>query len=157
MALMTAAIRVQLRRSLTVIRVVAVLVGLVGLIFMHQLVGTPIMDGHHPSPAAGAEMNDAGLQVAGLDPASAVLAGPDTHCPPGDSHCPGLPHGHPGQVCRATMPGHGPVAPAPALLPVPGALPLPVAVLSPQTAANEAADGSGCGPPSLFELSVWRV
>ncbi|GIG95483.1 hypothetical protein Pma05_20560 [Plantactinospora mayteni] len=158
MTLMTAAIRVQLRRSLAVIRVVAVLAGLVGLIFMHQLVGTPIADGHHSSPVAVEETEGSGHQnLAGLDPPSAVLAGSDTHCPPDDPHCPGLPHGHPGQVCQVTAPSHGPAASVPAFLPVPGPLPALVAVSSPQTAANEAAEGSGCGPPSLAGLSIWRI
>lgn len=68
---------------------------------------------------------------------------------------PDAPHGSPGQVCQLTAPAAGPnVAAAPELFSVPGELP-PTAgpPVSPQTAAPEAADGTGCGPPSLTELS----
>ncbi|MFY1670157.1 hypothetical protein ACN27G_09385 [Plantactinospora sp. WMMB334] len=157
MTSMTAVGRVQCRRSLAVIRMVAMLVGLVGLIFMHQLVGAPVADGHHLSPAAVEEMAGSELQATGPEGASALLAGPDPHCPPGDLHCPEAPHGHPGQVCPVTASSQLPAAPAPALLPVPGPVPALAVVLSPRTAAHEAAGGSGCGPPTLSELSLWRV
>ncbi|WP_148086323.1 DUF6153 family protein [Micromonospora sp. HM5-17] len=153
---MTGAARDQLRRSRTVIRVLAIVAGLVGLIFMHQLVGTPATGEHHHSRAA-TSAESAHHLLGELDDPSAVTAGPGTDCPPGDVECPNLPHGHPGQVCQLTPPGYGPVASPPALAPMPVAPPPLVIVLSPQTAAQEAAGGSGCGPPSLTELSIWRV
>lgn len=109
----------------------------VGLVAMHQLTGTPAA---HTRPAP---------------PAHAVLAAPG-HCPHAEGDdCPDPAHSHPGQVCQPHQGSNGPDG-IPALV-VASVAPVEPPLLSARTAASEAGDGSGCGPPGLAELSLLRI
>lgn len=112
-----------------------------GLVAMHQLTGLGDT-GAHRHAAADAH---AGAQAA-----------PEP-CPDAGVHCPDDSHPHPSQVCQPSPPSQHSGA-------TPPALPLavtPVAVAAtavlPRTAADDAAGGSGCGPPVLAQLSVLRI
>jgi hypothetical protein len=111
----------------------------VGVVAMHQLGGAPGRHSHDHGSAPARH---------------AVLAAPD-HCPqPAGADCPRV-HGHPGQVCQPHQGGNGPDG-VPALAPTP-ATPVEPPLLSARTAAHEAGDGTGCGPPRLAELSLRRI
>jgi hypothetical protein len=159
MTLMTASALDQFRRkvavSLSWTRVLALLFALVGVVFMHQLAGTAEPGGHQHDVDQAVVAEDA-VQVAAAGDASHGVASVSAPSPPGGD-CPDAPHGHLGHVCQLTAPSHGFVAPSPALALAPGALPPLRAVLSPVTAARDTAGGSGCGPPSLTELNIWRI
>jgi len=124
----------------TAARWLILLATLVGLVAMHQLADT----GHEPPHHQHA--GSAGM-------AAAASQDPCPHAGTGD--CPTDTHGHPGQVCQ---PGPGGTTPTgvPALAPVPG-FAAAAPALSPRTPTVEAAGGSGCGPPSLTQLSLLRV
>jgi len=108
----------------------------VGLVAMHQLAVPP-------------------ARHAAVPPAHAVVAAPE-HCPhPDGGHCPDRAHGHPGQVCQPHPGSNGPDG-VPALVPAP-VVPVEPPLLSARTAASEAGDGSGCGPPGLADLSLLRI
>lgn len=114
-----------------------VLAAVVGVVAMHQLAGTPAYHSH-----------DHGGGIA-------VLAAPD-HCPhPAGADCPYRMHGHPGQVCQPHQGGNGPDG-VPAMAPLP-TTPVAPPLLTARTAAREAGDGTGCGPPRLAELSLRRI
>jgi hypothetical protein len=112
-----------------------------GLIAMHQLAGLGEPAGHHHAADAHA---------------AAVTAMPEP-CPDVGMHCPDDSHSHPHQVCQPSPPSQHSSA-TPPLLPLAVA---PVAVAAtpvlPRTAADDAADGSGCGPPVLAQLSILRI
>ena len=78
-----------------------------------------------------------------------------------DSHgvgggCDGRRHGHPDEACQSTAaPIHGPIV-VDVLTPAIYA-PVPVVRALDTTVAAEAAAGTGCGPPSLAQLSVSRT
>lgn len=137
-------------------RTLVVLAALTGLVFMHQLVGGTATGGHDRA-AHETVAGDTGPGAAAADEVHAVVAGePGRHCPPKDGDCP-VPHGHPGQMCQLITPGQpAPVAPPPHDA-APGSPPTSAPALSPRTAAQDAAGGTGCGPPALTELSVWRI
>lgn len=63
---------------------------------------------------------------------------------------------HPGQVCQSGALPAGIVLPAPPItgLIVGSQAEVPALVT---TVAPTAAAGSGCGPPALTELSIWRI
>ncbi|MGN9911326.1 DUF6153 family protein [Phytohabitans sp. LJ34] len=117
-------------------RVVLVAVA-AGLVAMHQLAGGPAA---HTRPAPAAH---------------AALVAPG-HCPHAEGDdCPDPSHSHPGQVCQPHQGSNGPDGiPALAVAPAP---PVEPPLLSARTAASEAGDGSGRGPPGLAELSLLRV
>jgi hypothetical protein len=137
-------------------RTLVVLAALTGLVFMHQLVGGAATGGHdHAAHAVVAGDTAPGAVAAGE--VRAVAAGePKRHCPPRDGDCP-VPHGHPGQMCQLTTPGHPAVVAPPPHNATLGGNPTFAPALSPYTAAHDAARGTGCGAPALTELSVWRV
>lgn len=111
-----------------------------GLVAMHQLAGLPAGHSHD---------HDAAPRI------HAVLAATD-HCPhPDGAQCPDRFHGHPGQVCQPHQSGNGPDG-IPALAPLPQE-PSEPALLTARTAAREAGNGTGCGPPRLSELSLRRI
>jgi len=120
---------------------------LVGLVVMHQLAGGP----------------DVGATSHAAKMAATTMV--DEHCSTPDDGCSDdgrkpdrddPRQGHAGQVCQFTPPAGGPVS-VPALVVAPdGAATAPSAV-SPRTATQQAAEGSGCGPPSLSQLSVFRI
>jgi hypothetical protein len=124
---------------------------LTGLVFMHQLAGGADPGGHAHSAHGELAGNTP------VDEVHAVVAtDPGRHCPPGDGDCP-VPHGHPGQMCQLTKPVQQALtAPPPQDATPDTAVSSPLA-LSPHTAAHDAAGGTGCGPPTLTELSVWRI
>ncbi|MEN3615214.1 DUF6153 family protein [Plantactinospora sp. ZYX-F-223] len=158
---MAAMTRHQLGRvlaaGLSSVRLLALLGALVGVIVMHQLAGTVAPGGHHHHDSGGPGPDVAVAQaMTPGDVGQAVVDRGAQACPP-EHPCPTTPHGHPGQVCQFTSQGHGLAAPAPALTPAPSVFQSITPALSPLTAANDAADGSGCGPPSLTALSIWRI
>lgn len=113
-----------------------------GLVAMHQLTGLGEPGGHRH---AGADAH-----------ASAVVALSEP-CPDVGVHCPDDSHSHPSQVCQPSPPNqHSSVTPP--MLPL-AVTPVGVATppVLPRTAADDAADGSGCGPPVLAQLSVLRI
>jgi hypothetical protein len=111
-----------------------------GVVAMHQLAGLPSGDAHEHGPP----------------PAHAVLVAASGHCPhPAGSDCPDRVHGHPGQVCQPHQ-GTGVPDGVPVLAPQP-VTPTEPRLLSARTAAREAGDGTGCGPPHLAELSLRRI
>jgi hypothetical protein len=123
------------------VRWLVVLATLVGLVGMHQLAGGVVPSSHHHAASAAV---------------SATAA--HDHCPPhpGSDDCPDDVHRHPGQMCQPGPGGSTPTG-VPALTPVPAVNALETVVLSSRTAATDAAEGSGCGPPSLAELSLLRI
>lgn len=142
-----------------------VLAALTGLVFMHQLVGG-VTTGAHGHAVHAAPTGHAGPDVAAshADPDMVasdrvwVTAGePGRHCPSTDGDCPVPSHDHPGHMCQLTVPGHPAVVAPPSRGVTPGGPTPAVLVLSPQTAALDAAGGTGCGPPVLSALSVWRI
>jgi hypothetical protein len=106
----------------------------VGLVAMHQLTGMPTHDAHSATPP----------------PAHAVLS---TH--PDGEHCPEQGHCHPGQVCQPHQGSNGPDG-IPALVPAP-TVPVEPPLLTARTAASEAGEGTGCGPPGLADLALLRI
>lgn len=112
------------------------LISLVGLVVMHHLAGAPNLGGHHHR-------------------AEVAVKSSSGHCLQQDGDCPDDRRGHQGQVCQASSPSGAGVAP-PVLAVMPEVPPAVAAVISPQTVAPDAADGSGCGPPSLTQLSISR-
>lgn len=121
------------------LRLLLVAATLLGLVVMHQLAGATQAGGHRP--------HGGGQQIVVQEPHG---------CPSVGDHCPDSPHGHSGQVCQPTPP-NSPVAAPPVALGLPVAAPAAKPLLSARTAAVEAAGGSGCGPPSLAQLSLLRV
>ncbi|MBB4959848.1 DUF6153 family protein [Micromonospora polyrhachis] len=129
---------------------------LVGLVVMHQLAGArdPGSTSHAVSMTAAAEI------------AEGHCSAPDGGCQDGGrevnqdhhrEHDRDDPrHGHAGQVCQFTPPAGGPVS-TPVLVVTPGGVASTPMSISPRTAIGEAANGSGCGPPSLFQLSIFRI
>jgi hypothetical protein len=116
------------------LRAAVVLATLLGLVFMHQVGGPPPDPAHHPG-GHGAQHRTA------LVPC----------------HCPDLPHAHPGQACQAKPPNDTTaVVPAPPAG-LPAAPARPGGSLTPSTADDDAAGGSGCGPPARAELAIWRI
>ncbi|MFD0743437.1 DUF6153 family protein [Phytohabitans flavus] len=112
----------------------------VGVVAMHQLAGVPTGHSHKHGAAPSA---------------LAVVAAAD-HCPhPPGADCPDRWHGHPGQVCQPHQGGNGPDG-VPALSPLP-TTPTEPPLLTAHTAAREAGNGTGCGPPGLAELSLRRI
>ncbi|MGW0431520.1 DUF6153 family protein [Micromonospora sp. NPDC003197] len=133
---------------------------LAGLVVMHQLAGGPDAEATaHAGAMAVAEAGDGHCSTPGD-------GCPDDEHPGGSGnvsrdhqreHDRNDPrHGHAGQVCQFIPPTGGPV-PVPALVVTPGAVATAPPVISPRTAAAQAANGSGCGPPSLPQLSVFRI
>ncbi|MEV4754770.1 DUF6153 family protein [Micromonospora sp. NPDC049559] len=123
-------------------RWVLLLATLFGLVVMHQLAGAPNVHAHHgAAPVAPVARAHASADGAG--------------CARGDGGCPEHRHGHPGQVCQGLVPHTAtPLAPP---LPATPRIAAPAVLLGPDTAAYDAADGSGCGPPSLTQLSISRT
>lgn len=125
--------------------VVAILLGVLG---MHALAFPASVHGH----PVGSHHGVAGFWHTGSGPVGAEHAGHGSSVPcavpcPDDT-------GHRGAVCEAAA-----VASAPTLPPL---APTGTAVPSRQsrltvTAAEDAAHGSGCGPPSLTALSISRT
>jgi len=120
-------------------RLLLVAATLLGLVVMHQLAGATQVGSHH--------QHAAGHPIVAQEPHD---------CPSPGDHCPQNPHGHSGQVCQPAPPT-SPVAAPPAMLGLPVAPPAARPLLSARTAAVDAADGSGCGPPSLAQLSLLRI
>jgi hypothetical protein len=116
------------------LRAAVVLATLAGLVFMHQVGGPP------PGPAAHHHGGHGAHQRTVLVPC----------------HCPDLPHGHPGQACQAKPPNGSTAVPAPPAG-LPAAPARPDRPLTPSTADDDAAGGSGCGPPARAELAIWRI
>ncbi|GAB3144048.1 hypothetical protein GCM10027290_21570 [Micromonospora sonneratiae] len=126
---------------------------LVGLVVMHQLAGAPDL-----GSAAHATVQQ---EAAGHGPMTAVPPAGDGHCGRPDGECPDgngddNRHGHAGQVCQFTAPASS-TGPVLLLTAVPGVPPTVQSAVSPRTAMQQAAGGSGCGPPTLSELSVFRI
>ena len=121
-------------------RLLLVAATVLGLVVMHQLAGATHLGGHRP--------HGEGHPV--------VAQEPHHGCPSVGDHCPDSPHGHSGQVCQPAPPNSAvaaPPVPLGLLVAAPAAQPL----LSARTAAVDAAGGSGCGPPSLAQLSLLRI
>lgn len=111
---------------------------LVGLVVMHQLAGAPEFGGRDHRPAGVAAKSSSG------------------HCLQQDGDCPPDRHGHQGRICQASPPSG--IGAAPPVLAVMSEVPPAAAVvISPRTGAPDAANGSGCGPPSLTQLSISRT
>ncbi|MEV0133261.1 hypothetical protein AB0H83_32955 [Dactylosporangium sp. NPDC050688] len=107
---------------------------------MHTLAGAPLPPAAHAGAATAAQVMP--------------------QCTPGGHHdpCPGTPHdgGHAAAMCQSALPpAIG--APAPTFTVSQAALPTSPGRASSVTAAAEAADGSGCGPPQRSMLSIWRT
>ena len=125
--------------------VVAIILGVLG---MHALAPSAPLESHG---------------VSGHEAASghvAVVTGPSDHpdCErashPDQMPCPDDTDGHPGPMCQA-----GAVAFA-LMLPVPFGAGMPVVAMTPRltaTVVEDAAHGTGCGPPSLTKLSISRT
>ena len=120
-------------------RLLLVAATLLGLVVMHQLAGATQPGGHRP--------HDGGHPTVAQEPHG---------CPSDGDHCPDSPHGHSGQVCQPAPPNSLVVAP-PVTLGLPVTAPVSQQLLSARTAAVDAAGGSGCGPPSLAQLSLLRI
>ena len=121
-------------------RLLLVAATLLGLVVMHQLAGATHLGGHRPHGEAH--------PVAAQEPHQG--------CPSVGDHCPDSPHGHSGQVCQPAPPNSAVAAP-PVTVGRPAAAPAAQSLLSAHTAAVDAAGGSGCGPPSLAQLSLLRI
>ncbi len=138
-------IATTVRRDTRLVLVLAILLGVLG---MHALASPASVLGH----PAGSDHGAAGSWHTASWPVGAQHAGHgsfDTCAVP----CPDDAR-HPGAVCEAAA-----VASAPTLPPL---APTGTAVPSRQsrltvTAAEDAAHGSGCGPPSLTALSISRT
>jgi len=130
--------RGSLVAAAVLVRRLILLAAAVGVVAMHQLAGPP--GGHTHEHGALAH---------------AVLEAPE-HCPhPAGSDCPDRLHGHPGQVCQPLQGTEGPDGvPVMAAQPT---TPTEPPLLTARTAAREAGDGTGCGPPHLTELSLRRI
>ncbi|WFE27002.1 DUF6153 family protein [Solwaraspora sp. WMMD791] len=141
--------------TLAWLRPLAVLAVLTGLVFMHQLVGGSTTSGHdhadHPSAPNGYAA--AADEHVGPEP----NAGRVSHCPLEDDGCPAPAPGHPDHTCQLTAPGPPAVVTPPPRAAAPGEPTPAVPLASPWTAAHDAARGTGCGPPTLAELSIWRI
>jgi hypothetical protein len=120
-------------------RLLLVAATLLGLVVMHQLAGATQL-GDHQSHGEG----------------HSIVAQEPHDCPSVGDHCPASPHGHSGQVCQPAPP-NSPTAAPPVTLGLPVAAPAGPPLLSARTAAVDAAGGSGCGPPSLAQLSLLRI
>jgi hypothetical protein len=135
------------------ILIVAVLAGLAAMhaLGMHTLISTSTS-----SRASAAGALAAGDSRSPLDPVAMPDPAGDP-CPDGghDGPCPG--HGHDGQVCQSGALSSAGTA-VPQLVSWPGSAPAgqPPAAL-PVTAWAHAGAGSGCGPPSLTQLSISRT
>lgn len=120
------------------LRLLLVAATLLGLVVMHQLAGATQLG--HRSHGEG----------------HSIVAQAPHDCPSVGDHCPASPHGHSGQVCQPAPP-NSPAAAPPVMLGLPVAAPAGPPLLSARTAAVDAAGGSGCGPPSLTQLSLLRI
>ncbi len=140
----------------------AVVAGLVG---MHSL-GSPSLaaasPGHttaiHSAQAAAAAHH--GVHTQGHTQAAEQPVG-HSDCPKDDHADHGGPcpngHGHPGAMCQSGAPTAPGALSVPALIATISSTLSERLVVSPTTAAAEAAAGSGCGPPSLSALSISRT
>ncbi len=117
------------------------------------------MHGIDPVAAARATGSVTAHHIA-VDNSTTEHSHPDTnaecqHSDPAHEQCPGDQHRHHGQVCQSGALNQGFTLPALTAafegLPADQSLPLIA------TAAEGAAWGSGCGPPSLLELSISRT
>jgi len=133
-------IATTVRRGTRLVLVLAVLLGVLG---MHAL-----------APPASAHQHPAGSHhgVWLISPPVAAHAGHGSPEPcavpcPDDT-------GHPGAVCEAAAVASAPTLPP--LAPTGMAVPFRQSRLT-VTAAEDAAHGSGCGPPSLTALSISRT
>ncbi|MFC5000598.1 DUF6153 family protein [Dactylosporangium cerinum] len=118
----------------------AVLLLVLGVVWMHMLAAAPLPPAMHAGPSMAAQ--------------AMPRCTPDGHHDP----CPDEPHdgGHAAAMCQSALPpAIG--APAPTFAASSAALPAsPVRTLT-LTVAAEAAGGSGCGPPLRSVLSIWRT
>lgn len=136
-------IATSVRRGTRPVLVLAILLGVLG---MHALASPASVHGH----SAGSHHGAAGSWLVG--PPVDVHAGhgyPDPCALP----CPDD-TGHPGAVCEAAGVASAPILPL--LAPTGTAVPSRQSRLT-VTAAEDAAHGSGCGPPSLTALSISRT
>jgi hypothetical protein len=137
---------------------VAVLVGLFTMHTMGSLALAAPASGH----SAAASYED-GPESAGLHASAHAHPGTHATCPVSAEHgqhegpCPDG-HGHPGQVCLSGAPQAAVAVGVPIMnLDITGMPAATGSLVSEATAAAEAAHGTGCGPPSLAELSILRT
>jgi hypothetical protein len=136
-----------------------VLAALSGLVFMHQLVGATGMGGHDHSvqPAASAGHADPKPAASAGHADAEPAAERERHCPSSEDDCQAPPPGHPGHTCQLTVPSLPAGVAPPMRTATPDHPTLAVPLSSPHTVAHDAAGGTGCGPPALTEISVWRI
>lgn len=137
-------------------------VAVLGGLFIMHTVGSlklPVPAGpvHAMAAAVHGDHHAPNDEVAGLHPHSPIYSDCPANGDTDHDSCPGG-HDHPGQVCQSTSPQGSLAAVAPPTsVDITAARAAVVSTVSPVTTAAHAARGSGCGPPSLAELSILRT